>query len=276
MAEDIVDGGLFIRNYGRLPHKLSDSERARRRILRVHWEMADDKRSKLVTLIQSELGVDFPFIGTGYSYERFWTTATVADFLSAVTLLFRLNSIATTRPEIHLERLRRIFSEENLRYRLDNKGGVHFLVDEKFEQNAAAAMDGLGLPKFEAARHELERALDEMSKPNPSGKALIKGVFEAVESTFLAKIQPAPAAVNILNEPNVLKYLRPILEARYAGVPEANDKLDRVLEIHKAWVKAAHPFRHGVPFDQIHEAPLDYAILLADQGMAFLRFIVAH
>lgn len=269
MPNQPVEGALFRRNYLRPEQKQDDSIRARRRIYRTYDE-GTSYAEKFIALVGSELGLRFPYNGY-HEHEKYWTTCAVHDFLDSVTLLYRV--VPAKLPV--LTEMRRIFSEEHLRYRIDDQGGVHYLVDEQFEQNVAAAVEGLGTPRYEAARHALEQALHGMSGPKPSGKALIRGVFEAVESAFLARIQPAPANVNILNEPNVTKYLRPILEARYAGVPEAKDKLDRVLEIHKAWVKTAHPFRHGAPLDQVHEAPFDYAVLIADQGMAFLRFIVA-
>jgi hypothetical protein len=52
-----------------------------------------------------------------------------------------------------------------------------------------------------------------------------------------------------------------------------DDKVDRLLEVFKAWVKSAHPYRHGAELEEIHEAPLDMAILLASQGVDFLRYL---
>jgi hypothetical protein len=270
MSDQPVEGAPFRRNYIRPDKKLSDSIRARRRIYQIAVGFTDTPRYDFVNLVENELGVPFPGYG-GHDHEKFWTESEVPDFLSAITFLYH---VSRTQPKT-LSELRRVISEEHLHYRVDDRGGVHYQVDEQFERNIHAAIEGLGSQKYDAARHALEQAVNAMNGPSPSGKTLIRGVFEAVESAFLVRIQPAPTNVNILNEPNVVKYLRPILETRYAGVPEASDKLDRVLEIHKSWVRAAHPFRHGVPFDQIHEAPLDYAVLLADQGMAFLRYIVA-
>ena len=272
MPEEPVEGALFIRNYARPSVKLKDSERARRRILQYFWDQSSQTRNDFVKLVKSELGVDYPYSVSDYWHEKFWTTAQVVDFLSSVTIMYRLSN----RREALLAAMRRIFVEENLRYRLDDKGSVHFLVDEQFERSIAATLDGLGQAQFKAARHTLEQALEIMSGANPSGKALIRGVFEAVESAFLIRIQPVPPNVNRLNDQNVTNHFRPILVARYTNAPDANDKIDRVLELLKAWVKTAHPFRHGASFDQIHEAPFDYAVLLADQGMAFLRYIVAQ
>jgi hypothetical protein len=269
MTDQPVEGGLFRRNYLRPVQKLNDSMRARRRIYRLDNALHYTFSSDFVALVQSELGISFPFIGDEYDHERYWTRCDVHDFLDSITLLYL---VSPTRTET-LAEMRRIFTEEHLRFRIDDQGGVHYLVDEQFERNVAATLDGLGPARFKAARDALEQALESMSGATPSGKSLIRGVFEAVESAFLARIQSANA--NRLNDQSINSHLRPILEARYANVPDSDDKINRVLELLMSWVRTAHPFRHGVPFDQIHEAPLDYAILLADQGMAFLRHIVA-
>lgn len=268
MPDEPIEGGLFRRNYLRPEQKVSDSQRARRRVFRIDFSLHEIRQRDFASLVESELGIEFPGINY-HNHERFWTEVHIDDFLSSITLLHR---VAEGR---ELPALRRIFEEEHLRYRIDDRGGVHYLVDEQFERSVAATIEGVSPARFEAARHALEQALEIMSEANPSGKAIIRGVFEAVESAFLVRIQPAPPNTNRLNDQSINNHLRPILLARYAMAPEANDKIDRVLELLKTWVKTAHPFRHGVPFDQIHEAPFDYAVLIADQGMAFLRHIVA-
>ena len=101
---------------------------------------------------------------------------------------------------------------------------------------------------------------------------LIRGVFEAAETTFL--VVAGPDAGNRLNKQAVDKYLKPILVARYKAVPDADDKVSRMLEGFNAWVKEAHPYRHGTGNgEEVHEAPLDLAILSANTGMGFIRFL---
>ena len=268
MPDQPVEGRLFSRNYVRPEEKLSDSMRARRRINQIDLGLGDSARFNFVQLVQSELGLEFPFAYTAYSHEKYWTECAVRDFLDSITLLYDVSSMKTKTLSV----MRRIFEEEHLRYRIDDNGAAHYLVDEQFERNAADTIEGIASPQFKAARHALEEALKSMSGTSPSGKALIRGVFESVESAFLVTIQPSK--FNKLNDQSIQAHLFPTLIARYKGVPEAQDKVDRILELLKAWVKIAHPFRHGAPLDQVHEAPFDYAVLLADQGMAFLRYIV--
>lgn len=265
-----VEGGLFRRNYMRPEAPLADSERARRRLNEVCSEAGNsDLLLKFASLVRSELGVNFPVGSYGYNHRAFWEKSDVADVLSAITLWHSL----TRQSSRFLLEARRILSEEHLRYRIDDKGGVHFLVDEEFERTVAAAISGLGAPRFAASLHALEEALTNLGATRQSGKALIRGVFEAVESVFLVVVgQPT---VDRLNGTALDKHLKPILLQRYADYGEAEDKVERLLEHLKAWVKSAHPFRHGAALEQIHEAPLDLAVLSASQGIGYLRYLAA-
>lgn len=262
------EGELFRRNYLRPEVPLLDSPRARLRLYRLFLVSFND-RGRFVDMIERELGVDYPRGYEGYLHERFWTRHEIGDVLSALTLWYRMAS----RKEAFLVETRRIFREEHLRYRIDDKGGVHFLVDEEFERTVATAVAGLGSPRFAASLHALHEAMTHLGAARQSGKGLIRGVFEAVESAFLVVI--SDPKVNRLNGDVMDKHLKPLLMIRYANHGDAEDLADRFMDHFKAWVKSAHPFRHGTPLEQIHEAPLDLAIMSATQGIGYLRFLAS-
>ncbi|PDT81816.1 hypothetical protein CO676_19795 [Sinorhizobium sp. BJ1] len=44
---------------------------------------------------------------------------------------------------------RRIFTEEQVRYRTDNRGGVHFAVDQEFENLRVSTISALGAGRFD-------------------------------------------------------------------------------------------------------------------------------
>ena len=263
---DIKDGELFRRNYMRSPVKLSDSPRARRRIRKL-FDASGAEEHTFVAMVESQLGLDFPFDGYEHHHDDFWNDAEVGDFLSAVTLWSRL----IRHHAAALKAARQIFQEEDLHYRIDDQGGVHYLVDEPFAYAVESTLIGLGDSRFTAARLALEVGLKSLSPTKQSGKGLIRGVFEAAESTFL--VVCGPEAGNRLNKQAMDKYLKPILLARFAGVHEADDKVARMLAVFEAWMKDAHPYRHGTAADQEHEAPLDLAILSATSGTGFIRFM---
>ena len=265
MSDQPIEGALFTRNYIRPAQNVSDSVRARHRIAQLVSEQIYEGR--FVKLVNGELGIIYPS-GYGYMHEKFFKECSLNDFLSSITLLI---TSAKDR-NLVFQFCERVLREEHLRYVIDAKGGVHFHVDENFERNVVSAIAGLGAPQYAAALHSLEQTLSEFSGPSPSGKLLIKGVFEAVESAFLVVINDPKA--NRLNSLAIDQHFKPILEVRYSTVPEKADKIERIIKLIKSWVDTAHPFRHGAPLDQIHEAPLDYAVFIADQGMAMLRLIV--
>tara|TARA_R100000365_G_C2736480_1_gene65724 strand:- start:129 stop:770 length:642 start_codon:yes stop_codon:yes gene_type:complete len=204
----------------------------------------------------------------GWQHERFWMEADLGDFLSAITLAYRMTH--DTSPFLAIAR--KIFREEDLHYTLDDKAGVHYLVDEEFASTADATISGLGDPKFSVARSVLEQALNIPAGKAPSGKLLIRGVFEAVESIFLVIIGPDKS--NRLNKQAVETHFKPILVGRYAGMADAEDKVNRVIELICSWIKAVHPYRHGTADGQNHEAPMSEAILLASTGMAIMRHLI--
>ncbi|KXG84338.1 hypothetical protein [Agrobacterium bohemicum] len=261
MAE-AKEGELFTRSYQRSPTKLSDSIKARRRVAaRFLASMSVDQLNKFPLIVKGELGAEYPYFN-GWFHNGFWEKSDVSDFLSAITLWIRQapNQLTVARD---------ILEQEDLHYKMDDRGGIHFLVDAEFSSAVEAALSGLDRPEFTAARAALQEGLKALSPVKQSGKGLIRGVFEAVESSFLVVIGPNTA--NRLNKQSVDGCLKLILLDRYKEFPEAEDKVARVLETLNAWVREAHPYRHGAPFEQVHEAPIELALLSATSGMGFIR-----
>lgn len=269
MPDEPLLGGLFTRNYLRPEKRLADSIRARRRFLRAFMAQSDDVRSAFVGATERRLGVDYPVGPYNYHHQEYWTECETGDFLSSITILYGL----TRAQAAFLAEARTILEEEALLYRIDDAGGVHYVVDEEFARNTELAISGLGAPRYVGAKHALEAGLSTLSQSSPSGKALIRGTFEAVESAFLVTI--ADPQINRLSEAVLVSRLRPKLLERYQQIPGAEDKVDRIIDTFGKWIKAAHPYRHGATFEEVHEAPLDEAIALSSIGMAFIRYLIA-
>ncbi|RWN27856.1 MAG: hypothetical protein EOR97_25130 [Mesorhizobium sp.] len=269
MSSDPLEGGFFRRNYVREPVLLADSVRARRRLARWFWATKVGDRNAFAVRMERLFGIDYPTGFEGYVHDDFWRDEDITDVLSGITLWLQMSHLRADA----LAEVRAILTEEALRYRIDAKGGVHFFIDEEFERSIQSTVAGLGSPRFIAANHALENALSNLDVAKQSGKGLISGTFEAVESAFLTII--SPTSHDRINLKAIDDHLKPKLLNHFSGYPEANDKVDRLLETFKAWVKSAHPFRHGAGFDQIHEAPLDLAIASAAQGLSFLRLFSA-
>jgi len=85
------------------------------------------------------------------------------------------------------EGCRRIFEEENLRYEIDNKGGVHFKVDAEFAASTRASIAALGLPRYANSRAAYEKAMGALSGFSFDGKEGIRDEFNAVECIYAAR-----------------------------------------------------------------------------------------
>ncbi|TPK57343.1 hypothetical protein FJ546_27340 [Mesorhizobium sp. B2-4-19] len=266
---DVEIGGIFRRNYIREPVLLPDSERMRRRFFMMFMDGGDLQRHEFAELMERVLGVDYPTRLGDYQHRKFWMEYDIADVLSALTYWYRMNDESMLiRREVQV-----IFKEEQVRYRVDDKCGVHFFVDEEFEHAVQASIAGLADPQYKSALHAFQSAIANLGVANQSGKRLIRDIFEAVESAFLTVIKQPK--IDRVSDTAIDTYFRPILLQRYASWVDAGVISDRVLNVFKAWVKVGHYYRHGSPLDQIHEPPLDFAIAVASEGMAILRYIVS-
>jgi hypothetical protein len=264
---DAKEGELFRRNYLRSPIKLADSERARRRLYQLFKDTTASPTA-FASHVEREIGLRYPRNLRDFDHEGYWTKCQIGDFLSSLTLWLRL-ILPDQKPMMIA---RKIFEQEDLHYQIDDKGGVHYLVDEPFAHTVESTLSGLGHTRFTAARHALEAGLKHLGPTHQSGKGLIRGVFEAAETTFL--VVAGPDAGKIMNAQAIQKHLKPILLARYQAAPDAEDKVSRMLTGFEVWVKEAHPYRHGTGSgEEVHEAPLDLAILSANTGMGFIRFL---
>lgn len=76
----------------------------------------------------------------------------------------------------------RVFKESNVAYTVDDKGGVHPLVDQEFARNIATAIAGLGLPRYEMARRAFEAADTKLKQLRLDAKGAIRDTFEAAET----------------------------------------------------------------------------------------------
>jgi hypothetical protein len=273
MSDTINPGGFYRFNYQRSSVPLDDSPTARRRLYRLFMLLTNEgTRNRFVDLVELRLGVEYPTGTYNARHDRFWEKWPIGVVLSAITVWHLLNDNSQLAERI-VKGVQTIFDEEHLNYRIAPEGGVHPRIDDLFERDRSATIAGLEHPRFTAARIALQKAFAQLKTDYPSGKGLIREVFEATESTYLVVV--ANPKVNRLNAQTVTKDLKPKLLSRYASFGDAEDKVERLLLQFKNWVDTAHPYRHGTAAEQEHEAPVDYAILMASQGMGFIRFLAA-
>ena len=165
---------------------------------------------------------------------------------------------------------RRVFAEERVRYRIDDEAGVHFTVDEAFENARIAAITQLGQPRYAGARHLFEEAFLALDAHPPDGKGAIRSVFFAAENIFRLMYPSS----NQLNSGEVLKNLKPAVDAIYADQKPAVHVAQKQISAFKEWIDGAHFYRHEPGTEEPAQPPLDLAVFMVSQGAAHIRWLV--
>ena len=80
-----------------------------------------------------------------------------------------------------VQKVERIFSEENVRFRVDRKGGVHPKVDEEFERGSIAAISILQPSRYANSLDAFHKSLAALAESPPDGKEAIRKTFAAIE-----------------------------------------------------------------------------------------------
>lgn len=163
----------------------------------------------------------------------------------------------------------RVFEQENVSYRVDRQGGVHFVQDEEFTRNAQATIAGLGKERYANSLDRFESAMKAISKPVPDGKTGIRNVFEAAEGLFRLMFVKAPRLTV-----DQAAQLEPLLRKRYSADATASGAASKMLASFKDWIEACHFYRHEPGKPEIHQPPIELAIHLISVGAAFIRLLI--
>lgn len=75
----------------------------------------------------------------------------------------------------------KVFRDENLGYRLDKKGGVHFYIDEEFERNRFSTLLMIDKQKYVAVHSAYEDAYRHFDSNPVDTKAAVRSLFESLE-----------------------------------------------------------------------------------------------
>jgi hypothetical protein len=225
---------------------------------------------------EEELGVHTP-----WSTSKNWTTCLeewpIEDVLNSVTVLCHyVQGLFPPGPQqvagckAVASMFNRIFEQENLSYRVDEKGGVHFHIDEEFTRNAQATIAGLQNPRYANSLDLFERGMTAMSEAIPDGKTGIRNVFAAAEGLFRMIFPRSPRLTT-----SEAAALEPLLNSRYGGNGAAAGAAIKLLASFKDWIEACHFYRHepGQP-DEIVQPPIELAVHLVSVGAAFLRLLI--
>jgi len=253
--------------YGSRGEPAADSQRMRRRLYAAFQNQVIDK-DNLALLVASELGVEVPYFGYERNWEKFFLKSELRDALDFITILYNSLNYENFRLA-WLAQVGRIFKEENVYYRVDEAGIVHFAVDEEFERARLASLAVLQAPRYANVLVAYERTYRELDKTPPDGKEAIRATFSALEGLFKLMFDKAIR----LGSKEVDTYLKPYIDQHYAGQTAALHAAQKLVGAFKEWVTGAHYYRHEQGQEKVVQPPLGLAIATAGAGAAFLRWL---
>jgi hypothetical protein len=225
--------------------------------------------------LKRELGVEVPW-SKGYDIPRFFVDAELQDVLDAITIIRgRIKSsviISVSPREEWGQFVQRVFKEENLGYRLDEKCGVHPFIDEEFERSRISVLSCLGESKYAAVLAAFEESHNKLEPDPPDTKGAIRAVFEAVEILF--KLMTDAKDKSRLNSSGVKDKLKPIAKSVYGADHTASKAVEHLLDGMCDWIDACHMYRHGQKVKEPNNPPMGLAVRLISEGAAHLRWLV--
>ncbi|TPN40041.1 hypothetical protein FKO01_02275 [Mesorhizobium sp. B2-3-3] len=190
------------------------------------------------------------------------------DTLDVITLVARYLEGKSLLAEF-ISEARRIFSEEQVRYRIDDRGGVHFAVDSEFERMRVSTVAELALPRYQGVKSLFEGAFSALDKTPPDGKSGIRSGFFATESLFRLIFPDA----HQLSGAEVQKYLRPLVDRVYSGQKPAIYLAQKQVAALREWIDGAHFYRHEPGTEEPAQPPLDLAVYMISQAGSHLRWL---
>jgi hypothetical protein len=257
---------------------VQDSARARIRCGAEFEVYVDDKYfgdailSSLAYTLNTELAAKLPQPYYVVHIARYWEKCPLPDFLDSLTFAFR--AVAEHKVADYAKAwpafIGRVFHEENLGYKIDSKGVVHYRVDEEYESNVSSALTALDAAKYSAVRTAFERARADLSKAVPDALDSVRSLFEAAESLF--KI--VTGSGSSLDAGEVKRKLAGFVAQQMKDSdPIAKSSTAKLTEGFADWVNACHPYRHGHDQPDAVEPPMSLAVALMSTGASYIRWI---
>jgi hypothetical protein len=269
-------GKLFSDLYIDKGPPLGDSARARERLCASFSEFARHRLPQVAQLMRARKGIKIRVVGVTedhYRFDEFFRNAALVDLLDSITLIATaLDPPGTShRRDGWVDEVRFIFQTENLRYRVDDLGGVHFNPDEAFERVRVCMINALQSKRYgnaAAAADDAYRALD--GQP-ADGKGAVRSIFEAAEIVF--RLLVGDTKCQRLGTDEVDKFLAPMLAQHYVTDDPAKHSASLLAKSFRQWVASAHFQRHGQPVEEPYQPPPEIALTLLSQGTAFVRWL---
>jgi len=243
-----------------------DSVRLRNRLKAYYFQSLDAFHDRIIREVNKELGLDVRYM------SDFFNNSASGDILDFITIVhdILLERAYYDRGKEWIGFVRRIFREENLCYRLDDKGVVHYLVDEEFERNRASVLKSLEAKRYGGVRTAFEDAHRHLDSDPMDTKSAVRSMFESIE--ILSRLM-VPETKN-LNKWVVQNPLKKIAREKYSHDEIALKTIDGVLDGIGEWVDALHNYRHGQGKEEPVAPPLEFAVYVLSSGASLLRWLI--
>jgi len=262
------DHPLFIYRYMDRSMPRRDSPRFRIRVSAA-FPREDDAKSKVWTRLRAEAGIEVETTQWAILWDDFFEQAPIEEVLTSITLTYHvLRGTGVRRSEEYLKAIASALTDEQMGFRIDAHGVIHFAVDEVFEGERVAALASLDNPVMASARQAYESVFRHLDHHPPDTLSAVRAMFEAVE--IVAK-QLCPPHKNLH-----VNLCRTELRQRCLAVVNGNAVESRVWEGMFSgmaeWVSALHNYRHGQP--ETTAAPTTaLTIYVVSSGTAYLRLL---
>jgi hypothetical protein len=265
------EGKRFSQVYLDKGSPVNDSVRMRNRLSAFYRDNLDRHTSYIVQIIHRETGAKVRLGYERYIFTDFIEKCDICDLLDSITLIFQYlqGTEIGIAGKWHMF-VTRVFKEENVGYRLDKKGGVHFFIDQEFEHNKSALLAGLSSQP--AVQGSFEKAYSFLDQDPPDTDSAIKSMFESLEILYKHIIKAE--GKDRLNSNGVQKKLKPMLQQVLSENPVASQACDHMMDSLCDWIDAGHMYRHGQNVERNSPPPIEFAVLFITQGTGFIRFLL--
>jgi hypothetical protein len=271
-------GEYFSRSYLWADKPFADDVRARHRLATYLDEYFSERDYEIGKFIEQELGISCRRIGATRYYvdwKSLLKELDVRDFLDVTTAAIKFEP-QHKKYKGHavvvynlLEFARRVFVEQNLAYRIDEKGGVHPSIDAAFSISSAGLLRNLSHSGLDAAREHIAQAERSLLAGSFDGRQAIRSVFDAAENLLKVVF---PRATQ-LNTPTIIDKLGPFLiESSGESKPERQAS-EKLVKSFIDWVEAAHFYRHASGGIEVEQPSESFSVAIVSQGFSFVRWI---
>lgn len=251
---------------------IKDSVRMRNRLSAVYFDLLHSDSHDIVKLIHQETGAKVPFVISSFSLSQFFEQCDIRDLLDSITLIYQyfgMQKKTKAAATWHLY-VSRVLKEEYLGYRLDEKGGVHFFIDEEFEKNRSSIVSGLASQP--AVQEAFSKSYEFLDQDKVDTANAIRSMFEALEILYKHIINAE--GKERLNSHGVQKNIKPKLQENLENKPVELKATEHMMDGLCDWIDAGHMYRHGQKTEEMEAPNVEYAVLFISQGASYLRFLL--